>query len=91
MKGGRIRTIDADDLGDDEPVEEKWFKQKKTRGAPSQKANKAVNRVFPAHGQDASTPAVYDGDPTEQEVIANIRNLPDIRLGGRVIVFCFTD
>jgi len=90
MKGGRRGTIHADDLGDDEPVEEKWFKRKGTREAPSQEANKAASRVFHAQSQDASTAAVYDGDPTEQEVIANIRNLPDIRVGGKVIFPCFT-
>jgi len=91
MKGGRIHTIHADDLGDDEPMEENWFKRKEKKGSQSQEANRAPSRVFPGQIQEASTPAVYEGDPTEQEVIDNIRNLPDIRLGGKVIVSCLTN
>jgi hypothetical protein len=48
MKGGQICTIDADDIGDDVPVEEKWFKQKETRGTLSQEVNKAPTHGFPA-------------------------------------------
>ena len=89
MKGGRTRTIHVDDLEDD-PMEEKWFKRREKRAAQSQETNRAAGHGFHGQSQDANTNVVYDGDPTEQEVIENIRNLPDIRLGGKVILVCFT-
>ena len=35
-----------------------------------------------------AAPMEYPGDPTEQEVIDNVRGLPDARSGGKVII-CF--
>lgn len=83
----RVQTIDSDESGD-EPHELSWNKRKgKKRKARGKHAamTKAPGPTLPVESQQDDMPEVYAGDPTEQEVIDNVRNLPDIsRPGGKV-------
>ena len=84
----RVQTVDSDEPGDDEPVEEVWFTTSKKRKRSDRKtrATKAKSVVVPVESQ-AETPAAstqYLGDLTEQEVIDNVRNLPATTSGGKV-------
>ena len=87
---GRRETIHSDEPGDDdEPKDTGWFKGKGKRGRKVGKRKEAVRPPGPVIGienEPAMVPAVYPGDPTEQEVIDNVRDLPDIRQGGKVRV-----
>jgi len=89
MRGVRIHTIDADEDGDDEPKEESWFKKKEKRSGKLTKG-KGVNKATAsskAVQNEETMPTAYPGDPTEQEVIDNVRGLPDcLRPWGKVIV-----
>ena len=87
----RVRTIDSDVSGDDEPVEETWFQEKGKKVHARNKrggAGKPKGPWIPAENEQPPQPTVYLGDATEQEVIDNVRNLPDIRRGGKVGVIC---
>ena len=84
----RVQTVDSDEPGDDEPVEEVWFTSSKKRKRSDRKtrAPKAKSTVMPAESR-AETPVAptqYLGDLTEQEVIDNVRNLPVTKSGGKV-------
>ena len=78
-----VRTIDSDEPGDDEPME--VFTSKKRKRSKKGKATmKATGPVMPVLNQEPTEPVYNLGDPTEQEVIDNVRNLPDRRRGGKV-------
>jgi len=82
------RTLDADEPGDDEPVEEGWFiSKKRKRSTARTRTTEATVPVMPLVNQEPTAPMDYLGDPTEQEVIDNVRNLPDIRSGGKVRIY----
>lgn len=84
-----VRTVDSEEpVDDDEPVEVNWTKgrgSKRKRTRKGQSTNAAAGpSVIPMQRVEQTAPAVYFGDPTDQEIIDNIRNLPDIRPGGKV-------
>jgi len=87
---GRRETIHSDEPGDDdEPKDTGWFKGKGKRGRKVGKRKEAVRPPGPVIGienEPAMVPAVYPGDPTEQEVIDNVQDLTDIQRGGKVRV-----
>jgi len=98
---GRVRTVDSDEPGDDEPVEELWFtsSKKRKRSDRTNSAPKAKSTVMPVVSQASTaaapmqyddTPMQYLGDPTEQEVIDNVRNLPYTKSGGKVRLYFLT-
>jgi hypothetical protein len=84
-----VRTVHSEEsVDDDEPVEANWTKgkgtkRKRTRKGPNTNTT-AGPSVIPMQSVEQTAPAAYLGDPTEQEIIDNIRNLPDIRPGGKV-------
>ena len=78
-----VRTIDSDAPGDDEPMEV-FTSKKRKRSTKGRATMKATGPVMPVLNQEPTTP-VYDlGGPTEQEVIDNVRNLPDRTWEGKV-------
>jgi len=86
----RVQTLDSDEPGEDEPIEEQWFKGKGGRRKIRKKqkpAKTAAGFPEPAANQEPTVPEAYPGDPTEQEVIENVRQLPDIRSKGKVKIF----
>jgi len=88
----RVQTLDSDEPGEDEPIEEEWFKGKgkgsRRKIRKKQKPAKAgPGFPEPAANQEPTEPEVYLGDPTEQEVIENVRQLPDVRYKGKVEIF----
>jgi len=91
MRGACIHTIHADEDCDDEQQEESWFKKKEKRGKKSTKGkgvNKATGSSKAVENLEEMMPAAYPGDPTEQEVIDNVRDIPDtLRPWGKVISF----
>src|SRR6266700_853164 len=91
MRGARIHTIHADEEDDDEPQEESWFKKKEKRSKKSTKGKgvSITTGSFKAvKTPEEMMPAAYPGDPTEQEVIDNVRDIPDtLRPWGKVISF----
>ncbi len=92
LMSSHVRTIDSD--GDDEPVEETWFQEKVKKGHARNKrgdARKPNGPWIPAENRQPPQPAVYLGDATEQEVIDNVRNLPDMRRGGKVGGYLLTE
>jgi len=80
--------IDSDESGE-EPQELPWYtgdtKKRKSKGKQNA-AKRATGPILPVVEQEEPMAEVYAGDPTEQEVIDNVRNLPDIsRPGGKVM------
>lgn len=84
-----VRTVDSEEsVDDDEPVEVNWTKgrgTKRKRGRKGQSTNTTAGpSVIPMQSVEQTAPAAYLGDPTDQEIIDNVRSLPDIRPGGKV-------
>lgn len=81
----RARTIDSDDPHDDDPIEVNWSGVKQGRGKYKRRrqARGGVVPPPPLQTQDQvpPPPMVYLGDPTEAEVIENVRALPEIGYG----------
>jgi len=82
-----VRPVESDEPGDDEP-KEVWFNspqnsKKRKRGRTGKGASKATIPEMPVFSEPVGL-TDYPGDPTEQEVIDNVRNLPDERSGGKV-------
>jgi hypothetical protein len=92
MRGGYRQTLHADDPDDEDPQEETWFKAREktnartTAGTEFQASAVSQRGVGEAAAED-NEPAGYEGDPTEQEVIDNIRDLPDLHRWGKVFEF----
>ncbi|KAF8962368.1 hypothetical protein BDZ97DRAFT_1759410 [Flammula alnicola] len=79
-----VHTLDSGESSDDEPQEMGWWKENK--GRPQRKGKGGSKaRVVPKVQEpwQPVEPEVYLGDPTEQEVIDNVQNLPEIRPGGK--------
>ncbi len=84
-----VRVIDSEEPDDDEP-KEVWFATGASRKRKRSKKGKGSRNVtIPAMPvTQPAAPMEYPGDPTEQEVIDNVRGLPDTRSGGKVIICC---
>jgi len=84
-----VRSVDSDEPGDDEP-KEVWFKPaENSRKRKRSRKGKGAAKVpmIPVLSEEPMAPTEYPGDPTEQEVIDNVRNIPDTRSGGKVKVY----
>jgi len=81
----RIRFKDADeDNSDAEEVDWGGPKEKKARetSSPTRPSGPAVQtNEFLHHNNDWSAAQTWDGDPTADEVIANVQNLPSANWG----------
>jgi hypothetical protein len=84
-----VRVIDSEEPDSDEP-KEVWVSmggsRKRKRSRRSKGSMKVIAPMVPV--MEPAAPMEYPGDPTEQEVIDNVRGLPDARSGGKVII-CF--
>lgn len=78
-----VRTIDSDEPGDDEPMEV-FTSKKRKRSKRGKAVTKGTDPVRQVLDQEPPADMQYLGDLTEQEVIDNVRNLPDRRSGGKV-------
>lgn len=88
-----VRTVDSDDAGEDEPLEEEWFQtrtKKRKRGTEGNGAMNMTVPVIPVLIQQPAAPIDYPGDLTDQQVIDNVQNLPDTRSGGKVRIHFLT-
>lgn len=90
----RARAPDSDEPNDD-PEELNWSGVKQGRGKYKRKRTARGKAPAPppplqTQNEEPSVPAEYLGDPTEMEVIENVRALPDIRSGGKVIKLSMT-
>jgi hypothetical protein len=89
----RAHAVESDEAGDDELAQVNWFKPKQGRGKYQRKGKAARKPTGPpvqTEIQEPAAPEAYLGDPTEQEVIDNVRALPDFRSGGKVCVVLIT-
>lgn len=90
MRGGYGQILHADDPDDEDPQEETWFKpreKKRARTTPGTEFQASAVSERPATAAENNPPAGYEGDPTEQEVIDNVRDLPDLQRWGKVFMF----
>ena len=63
---------------------EVFTSKKRKRSNKGRATMKATGPVMPLLNQEPTAPVYNLGDPTEQEVIDNVRNLPDRRSAGKV-------
>jgi hypothetical protein len=85
----RVYTVDSDEPGEDEPILENWSHNKQGRGKYKRKQKAGRKSPVPigrAGIQEPRDAEVYLGDLTEQEVIDNVRALPELRHRGKVCV-----
>ena len=84
-----VWVVDSEEPDDDKP-KEVWFatgaSQKRKRSKKGKWSRNVTVPVIPV--TQPAAPMEYPGDPTEQEVIDNVRGLPNTRSGGKVIS-CF--
>lgn len=79
----RVRVAGSDD-DSDAPLEETWWGRRHdfNRDSPDPAPPTGPSHVHqPAAVHQHQS---YPGDPTEEQVIENVRNLPDPRTGGKV-------
>ena len=82
-----VRTVDSEP--DDDDPKEVWFNppanaRKRKRSTKNKEAKKSTLPVMPVLSEAPVAPTEYPGDPTEQEVIDNVRRLLDTRAAGKV-------
>jgi hypothetical protein len=80
----RVQIVYPEESEDDEYEESWWKGTRKRKRRKENGVKEALGPSFLPPLEPLTVPEVYFGEPTEEEIIENVRNLPDRRPGGKV-------